>query len=216
MDTVEVLKMFENESKEFKLNNSGSKTLKISVQSIYPSLKLVFELRAIEHRCSVKFGKASWDAIIDSAENITQALRTNDETEFFKNKELTVFSEEMHDSCAICFVDPQEVRVNMMRKTFREMVESSSSIRSEYQMLSRKMKETAKNLKKVVDVIVVASNQPNPGQMNTYIANFYQHINDQCKILEGSLPKTTSVDLYFEEDDIEDFIERRTRRRRFW
>lgn len=210
---MEVLNIFfKNESLLFKLNRSESKTLQISIQSMYPSLKLTFELRAVQHNCSVKFEKSSWDAIVDNAENIKETLLEENEKTIFINHELKIFTEKMHDRCAVCFFDQRRVRVNMMRETFRKMMQLSNDVATQYKKIYAKVNETAQNLKLFVDVILMQSNQQDPRQLNTYLNELQQHINDQCEIMDESLPKVCD---YYDEDEDEsgadDYYRRRDR-----
>lgn len=153
---MEVLNRFFPKSKAEKhsLNHSNSKTLQVCLESVYPTVKLILELRAVEHQDSVFFSIQTWRTISHHASEIRQAMRAENEETIFVNNELKVFTECMHDQCAVCFLDVRGKRVNIMLKTFSNMMQLGSSITREYKKQIEIINETAKNLTKFMDFIL--------------------------------------------------------------
>ncbi|XP_008216164.1 uncharacterized protein LOC103317895 isoform X1 [Nasonia vitripennis] len=153
---MEVLNTVFNKSKaeEHTLNHSNSKILQVCLESVYPTVKLALELRAVQHNNSVFFSIQTWRTIALKRNEIRQAMRAEDERLIFVNDELKVFTECMHDHCAVCFLDIRGKRVNIMLETFSRMMQLGLEITKEYQKQIKTINETAKNLSTFMDFIL--------------------------------------------------------------
>ena len=203
---------FTFKSKSFSLNYSSSRTVQVRVVTIYPTIKIVVRLTAVDHRCHVDFSPTTWNKIIEEAEDIRDTMDSENERVIFENEEFRVFTEERHEQCAICFAQCEgSSRVNMMVKTFKNMVRKSCNIDSEYKSLYKKINETANKFKLFINTLSTQHNCCNAQneEFNQFLTNLQQSANSLSQVNNNSL----EVNWIFDESDSdEEYRYRRYRR----
>lgn len=182
MSYFNIDKYFDFQSEKLFINSSKTRFFKLRVNTITPEAQITFYLCAQDYQIEVKFGKKTWLEIVGQARRISTALRSNKEEKIFENNEIKVFTEKMHGSIAVCFVQNNN-RINMMIKTYSNLLTKTQDIKKAYKTLLIKIKNSAAYLRNFLHDIIRLGQQ-NHSEMTDDFRNKVLECSQHLKNLE--------------------------------
>ena len=198
--------LFKCEGKKISIDKSATRVLRVCLKTIYPSLNILIKLIAVDHNCHVQISTDSWNRIVENSLNIKAALHARNEQSIFIDSHLEVFTEKIHNSCMVCFIDNEGQRVNLTMQTFKNMMKKSFELNSEFMKICNFIRDNAENYKLFVDYLKVKFNESNMNnpEVNDSFIDIYQYLNDLSNTtIEPNLDVEKNDYDYYDDSDEE-------------